>query len=246
MPRRPTKFPRLGDRDYEIFEHLLRYRLTTREVLHRLFFSDSEPNAVTKVTSRLVQHGYLNRYELYPPRSYFVVGPPAARFLGLSPKKTRALGPQALVQEYGTLAYCCLSNEPRERLTVSELQKRYPQLLARKLDSSHYYLDNDGEVTRLAYIRVDQGGPADHVLRKCREDLDTRYEHKPFRELIDAGRLLIAVVTARQEKADQIHEAIQRHTWPNRFRIEVVPELIHLIPRLQRAPILAENPEALA
>ena len=75
MSRPPTKTPRLGDRDYEIFEHLTRYHITTREVLRRLFFSDSEENAVTKVTSRLTLHGYLNRYELYPPRTYFVVGP---------------------------------------------------------------------------------------------------------------------------------------------------------------------------
>ena len=42
MARKPTKRPRLADRDYEIFEHLLRYRITTREVLHQLFFGSSD------------------------------------------------------------------------------------------------------------------------------------------------------------------------------------------------------------
>lgn len=64
MTRKRTRNPRLSDRDYELFEHIMRYHLTTREVLHRLFFSDSDENAVTKVTSRLVLHGYLSRYEL--------------------------------------------------------------------------------------------------------------------------------------------------------------------------------------
>ena len=51
MPRRLKKQPtRLQDRDYELLEHVLRYRVTTREILHRLFFSDSEPNAATLAT----------------------------------------------------------------------------------------------------------------------------------------------------------------------------------------------------
>jgi hypothetical protein len=48
---------RLLDRDYEILEHLMTYRVTTREVLHRQFFADSELNAVSKVTTRLTEKG---------------------------------------------------------------------------------------------------------------------------------------------------------------------------------------------
>jgi len=114
---------------------------------------------------------------------------------------------------------------------VREIQERHPQFLQPKLDSSHYYLDNDGETVRLGYIRVDHGGPPDHVVRKCREDLEQRYEHQAFRELIDGGRFLIAVVTAREEKKHAIHEALGRHRWSIRFRIEVVSDLLHLITR---------------
>jgi hypothetical protein len=231
MPRKLTKRPRLGDRDYEIFQHLLRYRLTTREVLHRLLFADSEINAVTKVTSRLTKHGYLNRYELYTPRSYFVLGPQAAKILGVSPKKTNSLGPLALAREYGNLAYCCLAESPRERLLVSEIRERDPKFLQAKLDSSHYYLDDDGETVRLGYIRVDLGGPPDHVVRKCTEDLEDRYVHTGFRELIDQGRFLIGIVTGREEKKETIRDALRRHRWPIRFRVEVVSDLVHLIAR---------------
>ena len=168
MARRITKHPRLVDRDYEILDHLRRYRMTTREVLHRLFFSDSELNAVTKVTSRLVDHGFLNRYELYSGRSYFVVGPESAKLFGLSPKKCKAIGTQALPREYGILLYCCMASTPRERLLVSELQQKIPNFTGKRSDCGHYYLDHDGENVRLAHIRVDQGGPPDHVVRKCR------------------------------------------------------------------------------
>lgn len=233
MPRPATQRPRLGDRDYEIFQHLLRYRITTREVLHKLLFSDSEINAVTKVTSRLTKHGYLNRHELYAPRNYFVLGPKSAAFLGISQKKTNALGPLALAREYGALVYCCLAETPRQRLRVSEIRERDPQFVQGKLDSSHYYLDNDGETVRLGYIRVDHGGPPDHVVRKCKEDLEQRYAHEAFRELIDQGRFLIAVVTGREEKKQAIHEALRRHRWSIRFRIEVVSDLVHLTTRFE-------------
>ena len=231
MPRRPTKKPRLGDRDYEIFEHIMRYRLTVPEVLHKLFFSDSELNAVTKVTSRLVLHNYLNRHELYGPRSYFTVGPEAARFLGLSHKKTKALGPQALAQEFGTLAYCLFSEETRERLLVREVADQFPNLLVGRLDSSHYYLDREGERTRLAFIRIDQGGTPDHIVRKCQSDLSARESVGAFRELIETDRFLIAIGTTHEDKAAAIRQSLRRQQWPIRFRIEVIPDLIQLIGR---------------
>jgi len=231
-PGKPDKRPRLGDRDYDIFQHVMRYHMTTREVLHRLFFDDSDPNAVTKVASRLVLHEYLKRHEMYPPRTYFVLGPEATRLVGVSQKRSSPLGPLALAREFATLAFCCLAPEPRVRLTVREVQEIHPQLLQPGLDSSHYYLDNDGTTTRLAYIRVDCGGPVDHIVRKCREDIRDRYQHEAFRQYIDNDRFMIAIVTARAEKAAAIHEALKRHQWNCRFRLETVPELANLITRL--------------
>lgn len=229
MAKRITKHPRLVDRDYEILDHLRRYRMTTREVLHRLYFSDSELNAVTKVTSRLVDHGFLNRYELYSGRSYFVVGPESAKLLGLSPKKCKPIGTQALPREYGILLYCCTTDTPRERLLVSELHERIPNFTGKRSDCGHYYLDNDGESVRLAHIRVDQGGPPDHVVRKCREDLELQLRIAAVRTLMEQDRFVIAIITATQEKAAAIREAIQRHTWSVRFRVEAVEELAQLL-----------------
>jgi hypothetical protein len=233
MSKRSNRRPRLVDRDYEIFEHVMRYRMTTREVLQRLFFPDSELNAVTKVTSRLVEHGFLNRYELYPLRSYFTLGPKSASFLGIVYKKTRDLGPLAKAREFGTLSFCCLSERLRERLTVRELSERHPELLQGGLDNSHYYLDNDGEITRLAYIRVDLGGSVDHILRKCRDDIAARQRIDAFDHLMNNRRFALAIVTGRKEKADKIQEAVQqRRDWPVEFRIEAVPELVELVTHL--------------
>lgn len=229
MAKRITKHPRLVDRDYEILDHLRRYRLTTREILHHLFFQDSELNAVTKVTSRLVDHRFLNRYDLYSGRSYFVIGPESAKLLGVSPKKCKPLGSQALPREYGILLYCCMSDTPRERLLVSELQQRLPGFTGKRSDCGHYYLDHDGDNIRLANMRVDQGGTPDHVVRKCREDLDVQLQRATIRSLIEQDRFIIAIITSTQEKAASIQEAIQRHTWNVRFRVEPVEELAQLL-----------------
>ncbi len=233
MGKKRSQRPRLMDRDYEIFEHVMRYRMTTREVLHRRFCADSELNAVTKITSRLADHGFLNRYELYPNRSYFTLGSKSASFMGVSARKTRDLGPLAKAVEFGILSYCCLSEHFRERLTVSELAQRHPDLLLSGVDNSHYYLDRDGDVTRLAYLRVDLGGSVEHMLRKCRADLAARMAHPAFDQLIHNDRFMIALVTGREEKAVRLREATSNlANWPVRFRVEAVPELVELVSHL--------------
>ena len=73
---------RLLDRDYEILEHLMTYRVTTRDVLHRQFFSDSEVNAVSKVTTRLLENEYLARHEFLANSVYFTLGLRGAKLFG--------------------------------------------------------------------------------------------------------------------------------------------------------------------
>lgn len=233
MTKNHARTIRLGPRDHDIFDHVRRYRLTTRDVLHRLFFPEATPNAVTKVTSRLCRSGFLNRFDLYESRDYFVLGPEAARLLGAPAKRTEGLGVQALPIEFAVLLFCAGAGH-RERLTRAELQAHHPGVLVPGVDASRYYLDRDGGKTRLAAIRVDCGGSADHVARKCRDDLDRRLEHDAFRDLVANDRFMIAVVTAREEKARAIHRALERSAWPIRFRLGVIPELARLIIQMER------------
>ena len=86
---------------------------------------------------------------------------------------------------------------------------RQPDLLYKGLDSSHYYLDHDKDTVRLAYIRVDQGGPPDHIARKCYEDVEKRRVLKPFRELIELNRFMIAIVVPREEN----HKKLLLNQW---------------------------------
>jgi hypothetical protein len=231
MPLESTHNVQGGERDLLILDHVMRYRLTTPEVLHRLFFfEDADRNAVTKVTSRLCDREMLLSHQLYASFTYFTLGRHGARLTGLAAKKVRPLGPQALYREYGTLVFCCLANPPREKFRVSDVAAKFPQILARNIDSSHYYTDCEGKTERLGYIWVEGGGPLDHIVRTVRQDIIERRRDIPLlRQNIDSGRFVVAVVTCNADKRNEIAAALRNIATPVFFRVEAVPELIHLL-----------------
>jgi hypothetical protein len=91
---------RLLDRDYEILEHLMTYRVTTREVLHRQFFADSELNAVSKVTTRLTENGYLARHEFLANSVYFTLGLRGAKLFGAPARCARNPEPRLCTRSW--------------------------------------------------------------------------------------------------------------------------------------------------
>jgi hypothetical protein len=71
------------------------------------------------------------------------------------------------------------------------------------------------------------------VARKCAEQIEIRQRRPPLNQLIQSNRFLIGIATATQSKKDDILRVLQATSWPVQFRIEVVPELVHLIGGLQ-------------
>ncbi len=231
MPAR-RKQARLVDRDYDILEHVQRYRLTTRQVLHTLFFDDSEPNAVTKVTSRLVNGKFLNRYDLHSGKSYFVCGSAAAKIFGLSPKKCAPLGPQALFEQYAILQFCIFGKTRRERLLVREVADNLPSLQGKGLRAGSFYLDRQNDVTRLAAMRVDHGAPSAHIVRKCRAELERLIGLPTIADLVQRRQFMFAIITSTDQKVSDIQQSLRRHTWPIPFRVEAAPDLAALLVNL--------------
>lgn len=229
--------PRYIDRNEAILEHVMRYRMTTPAVLHRLFFEDSERNAVTKVTSRLCDQRMLASHCLHGSHVYFSLGKAGARHRGLRAGLVKPLGPQAIYREYGILSFCCLGQKLRTRLRFAEIYRDRPQLIAKHLDSSHYYLDRESKDsgTRLGYIWVEAGGSTDHIIRTVqRKIIEPRLSVPTLRELIHRGQFLVAIVTYHEEKRRQILEALSglRATTVT-FRVEVFPELQHLLTEIR-------------
>ncbi|MDZ4686581.1 MAG: hypothetical protein SH850_16040 [Planctomycetaceae bacterium] len=228
---RPRRNPRLQERDYEILEHVRRYRLTTPEVLHQLFFDDSDRNAVTKVTSRLCLHEFLKSHPLYAGYSYYSLGRRGAKVVGLSPIKAGPLGPQAKYREYGTLAFCCRQPVRRERLLASEFLKRHPDCSSGRHEAGHYYDDHHESHVRLGFIWVEGAGDVNHVIHKVRHEIiDERRSIPSLRMMIDEGRFVVAIVTLHEEKKTEIINALKQRQGPVSFRVVVVPELRHLLP----------------
>lgn len=225
---------RLSDRDFEIFEHIARYRLTTNEFMHKLFFTDSELNAVTKVASRLTRRRFLNRYDLYGSNKYFVLGPQAVGYVSVSRKRTSELGGQALPHEFAMLAFCLRTDITRKRLTVSELSKHRSQLVQGGVDNSHYFLEQTEDGTRLGHLVVDLGGTASYVAKKCEEQLQLRLHLDSLNQIIQSGQFLLGIATGSERKKEDIIRALASSKWPVEFRIEVIPELVHLVGGLQR------------
>ena len=234
MPkRRNYSGHRLSPRDRRIVEHVVRHRITTHEVLHKLFFAGQQPNAVVKVTTRLCDTGHLRGFTLYHPRTYYRLGLQAAQQLGLPMHRTLPLGPQSLPTEYATLAYATLGSHYHRRLTTQELVELCPWL-PRPLPEQPHCLDESGRQPRLEAIRVDLGGRPDHVARKCDADIQSRDHFQAFKSFLKQHRFGLVVVTGTTEKAAAIREALDEHVWPDGLEIHlaVVPDLPLLTWRL--------------
>jgi len=225
------RFRRFSDRDQEIIELAARYRLLTKEILHRVHFDESEPNAVTKVTQRLCDEQWLRKYPLVYPSQYLVPGKRAAQALGLPLSRTLPLGPQSLPTEFAVLQYATDAHGVG-RMTPDELVQLHPWYRDEWLTAIHCLRRND-KTQIIELMRVDLGGPADHVARKCYADIQTRITLPEFERLISESRFRVVVVTATTDKAAAIQLAIQGHLWPAglRFHFAVVTQLLPLLPR---------------
>jgi hypothetical protein len=234
MSKFPKRNPRLQDRDYPVLEHVRRYRITTPEVLHLMpEFADLERNAIMKVTSRLCDHEFLLSHPLYKSFTYFTLGRNGARVMGLETRHVGPLGPHALYRDYGVLAFCCLSPTRRERLRGSELEKEFPECWVKGRNVGIYFRDHHNSADLPGYIWVEAGGTTDHIFDVVSKNiLDNKRQYPGLRKRIDEGAFALTVITYLEEKRNSIEMALARIKFPIYIRVEVIPELIHLLPSI--------------
>ena len=89
----------------------------------------------------------------------------------------------------------------------------------------------------LELVRVDLGGPADHVARKCVADLNERYRLREFSRLVAQHHFRLVVITATREKAAAVRQALERHDlFPGLpVHLPVVPQLLSLTGSIHHA-----------
>ncbi|MEZ6033138.1 MAG: hypothetical protein R3C17_08610 [Planctomycetaceae bacterium] len=226
----------LQDRDFEILEHLMTYRVTTREVLHRQFFADADLNAVSKVTTRLIKSEHLVKHEFLANSVYFTFGRRAAKIFRVSARCTQPLGTQSLYTQFGILGYCFGEKPQRTRLRVATIQEKHPELLHKDVQASQYVVDASTTPSLLSFVRVDGGGTTEHVLRKIEADIKCRLEIPLCASLIQAGRFQIACVTLTEEKQKDLERKIPAQNFPCAVTVEVVPILRDLLAVLRDTP----------
>ena len=228
------KATRLSARDYAILHLADRLRVLTIAILRKGVLAGLSRSGASKIVNRLVRSQHLCGYTLFHPTRYFVLGDQGARLLGRTNHRTLPLGPQALPIEYTTAVYRVLGRTPRKRLMRSEVQEIYSWLTGQLMDAP-MCIDEAHSVLEL--LRVDLGGPVDHIARKCRADIDERSGIPEFNALIKTKCFRLVVITGTKEKLGAIKAALGRHQWPPGLLIHcsVVSELLLLTARNRHA-----------
>lgn len=220
----------LGSRDRRILDDAIRFRLLTNEAIHRLHLPSVQPNAITKVTARLVKQEWLVAHQFAAKTQYFVPGTKAIRSFGLPASRSRVLGPQALATYLAIIEYAMSASDHLRILTDSELShllndesKGY-----RSLMHAVEQVPVDGLIR---VIRVDLGGSPSHIAQKLNSDIQKRISHLWYASLLAHRKLIFVVLTPSPSKKTAIETAIRKRVWPNgiRFSVHVTPILCTLV-----------------
>lgn len=227
-----NKVPRLNTLERRIVEQVIRDHLATNDSIHHRFLADRHRSTVTRITSRLCNSGWLAETLLIYPRKYFLPGPLAVSAYGIPQQRQNPLGPQSLPTEYALLEYTGANAPDVTRVTPEELQPRYPWYRREDATTPHCLRVIENR-PMLELIRIDLGGPADLVARKCRDAVLSRKVSVEFEKLVLSRGFSIVIITATSSKAKAIEASLTHHIWPDGlvFRINAFPSLIPLIPR---------------
>lgn len=227
---------------YDVLDHIARYRIGVPEALVTTPpFADFSPRRVKRIMQALTTSegdaaALLASAPLFGTERYFyltrageaVIGEPEAG--QGAHRRAGALSEVAKVRAYGVLAFCCLSERLRQRLTPEEFRRSLPGHHRFGLPLSYYA---DREARRLGFVRVDTGGGGrwDRIAQKVREDAERHRMIPAFRDAIAAGTFELAVVTATERKAERLRALFGEEPLPVGLpvRVQAVPRLIDLI-----------------
>lgn len=211
----------LGKRDRSILSDVIRYRLTTNEIVQSRYLPTAVPNAVSKITSRLANTGWLTRRSLFDNRTYFTPSRQLCMHFGLPISRSRPLGAQTLATALSIANYCQLSSPGHQLLDAKDYASAWTWI-PQKLRTLPGAVDSHSDTATLRLVRVDLGGSPDHVASKCAHDIKIRCNLESFRNLLNLRRLVVVVLTTTDNKRLLIMRAIQKRSWPENTRFEVV------------------------
>jgi len=235
-PAETAKARGLTEQQFGVLQHVSTFRITTSEVVHRLFFQDQTLEAAKSALKRLRGRGFLGSAHLTSTGHYFFLTPRGYGLLGEPTRRVGALSPQPLAEAYGILQFCA-AKAGRAKLTRAAFEQAFPQLVKQGLPRQNFYLDDEDRARRLGVIYVDRGADAARIMRKLDHKHVGRYAaFTEWREqVIDAGRLTISVVTPTPEKASRLAQLLEDRMhgrWHSiTFRFEATEALLPILDR---------------
>ena len=135
--------------------------------------------------------------------------------------------------------FCCCSNPFRELFTKDEFIAKFALIWYPGQPVRYYLEPADGDEVRLAFLKVDKGGPSrwDRVIESCQRFLSkrtTRSQTNPqyhpqvdaFRDLLDGGRFQISLLTSLPEKRDAILQTLDVLETSGDDRPPIVPYVV--------------------
>jgi hypothetical protein len=215
-----------NESDEAILRHVLRYRLTTPHILscsEILALSEAE---IADRLERLVSLGLLASAPLitgYDEPKYFHLTEAAAISLGQDIAVAKPLKVDARAEWFAVASFCCCGDTVRELFTKEEFQTQFKHLWFVGQPVRYYLEPGDDGVVRLAFIKVDTGGPGqwDRLIDSCQRFLHQRTTPdkvaKAFRDkvsayasMVEQGRFQISILTALPEKQRAIALELER------------------------------------
>lgn len=214
-----------------VLEHVRLFRITTQDVLERLYFRGREKN-VKSFLQRLRKRGFLDFAPLTSRRNYYHLTQRGLQLLGAPDLRAGPLKGDSLVERYGILEFCSRRPAARQKLSKEDFATRFPQLAPRNMPGTCYYVDAEEEPRRYGWVYVHRSAPAWRVqTRVVQNILGRRYAHEGWKRVIDAGQFAVAVVSSTAQKSAELRE-IFSGDWPQvAFRFEVIEELLPILDR---------------
>ncbi|MCG8408644.1 MAG: hypothetical protein MI923_25860 [Phycisphaerales bacterium] len=230
----------LTTRDQRILEHVAHYRLTTGEVVRKVFDLTADqakgvlrrlalphkPGLSKQEAGELARSYYLRARPLVNRRVYYHLTKRATEELGVSNRLSKALGDQVLPELYAVLCHCALNESKHRLLSPAELTDQ-PRFAGVSFTNARYCAERVNGKTLLSRILLaNHNEPAD-VLSRCRTSIRTLRKHKAFAQMMGQGVFKITVLALQEEQKRAIERANRKP--PERLS---VPLSVHAVPLL--------------
>lgn len=212
-----------------ICEHVARYRLSTDDVLWKLFFPDAQSvNTVQKYVSGLIHDGWIDKFQSVNRRNIYVLGKNFSQ-----PRRCRGgamFSEQTLPEAMAILYFCNSFNH--KRMTVRELRTVDEELALPGVRCSAYFVDEHGGLLGLSLMLVDRVNPVRRLVWKVRRLVGQRFKREAYRRWILARRFSVTILTAFPEQEKRIRETFAdgKHQGLVPVRVRLVPEYAPFLP----------------